>query len=317
MEKNFENIEKSNCHIHLTGALHPAELRRIASVSEVELGFVEPLELHLAFDDPTIWAVAKEVTSTEVGLSMAINEVVHAEKRAGVSYIELTLNPSGMLRRGLETDQLINCLEASAVKASGEGVRLLYKFGINRKDGPQSVSEVAEVFMACPAHLRHSIDLNGDERAFPTVDYVDALSKLSKKGVSITVHAGEFLDSADSLRDAIRIEPFRIAHATAVIQEEDLLTLIKKQDIEIEIAPTSNYRRGAILNKARHHIRRLVNEHVRVVLGNDDPGFFGSTMTDELSSLEQMGMTEDEILALNNDINERVNSGQKRLLFKN
>lgn len=186
----------------------------------------------------------------------------------------------------------------------------MYKFGINRKDGPQSIDGVADTFAACPPNLRHSIDLNGDERIFPTSDFVEKLAELSKNGVPITVHAGEFPGSTESLRDALSIEPARIAHATAVAQDESLLSSIKNQDIVVEITPISNIKRGVVSDRARHHIRRLLDNHVRIVLGNDDPGFFGSTMTDELAALEDMSLTEDDILALNGEINERITYGQ-------
>lgn len=56
----------ANYHLHLTGSLTPADIREL-SAAPADLSEFEPLEDHLEFYDPAIWAAAKLVTSSATG----------------------------------------------------------------------------------------------------------------------------------------------------------------------------------------------------------------------------------------------------------
>lgn len=50
----------------------------------------------------------------------------------------------------------------------------------------------------------------------------------------------------------------------------------------IEVCPTSNRRIGGIDDPAHHPVHRLVSTGLPVVVSSDDPGIFGTTLSDEL-----------------------------------
>lgn len=304
MSVSFEELEKSNCHLHITGALHPENVRQLAHAAMTSVVEFEPLEQALDFDNPIIWAAAKEVTSTKSSLLLAASMVLSAERNHNVSYVELTLNPYGMLRRGMNADEIAEALAEAAAYGESVGVTMGIKYGVNRKDGPESIAAVQEVYQATPDDLRHSIDLNGDEEQFPTLYFIEGFQQLAKKGIPTTVHAGEFMHLEGSLRDAMSMQPTRIAHAVAA-QDDKTARELHSRGITVEVAPTSNLIRGASSSLRYHHLQRLLENDVQVVLGTDDPVFFGNSMTSELYALQEMGLTHDQIVELNQSINDR------------
>ncbi len=107
----FIELRKGNFHLHVTGSLFPADLREIAESVGVDTAQYEPLEKQYSvFENPAIWSLAKEITSTEIGLFEALKKILQRERRDNVVYAEITINPLGMKRRGLTDQQIINVL---------------------------------------------------------------------------------------------------------------------------------------------------------------------------------------------------------------
>jgi len=288
--REFESHDSiANQHLHLTGAMSLGYLREAATEQGLSLAQYGELEAK-KFDEPDIWELAKHITSTRDGLRGALDHVVASELQNGVTGVELTLNPFGMIRRGMTVDEIVDAVRASAETARANGVTLGVRPGVNRKDGPETVGLVASVYEALPEEIALGIDLNGDERAYSTTEFIDAFGRLSANGIPVALHAGEFLDQTESLRTALRARPQRIGHAVAVAADPSLLAGIEKSGATIEVALTSNLSRGVVENVADHPIRSFVERGVPVVFGTDDPTFFGNTMSDEFALLGAAGV---------------------------
>ncbi len=108
--KKLKLSKKTNFHLHLTGSLEPVELRYLSKITNTDISSYEPLESHLIFDDPIIWSAAKELTSNAKGLIEAIKIVLRKEAVDNVKYVELTINPFGMIRRGMSCQEIINSI---------------------------------------------------------------------------------------------------------------------------------------------------------------------------------------------------------------
>lgn len=299
----LESLKKSNCHLHLTGALSPQVLRDVNSVIEGGGSNLLGLEDHIDFDNPHLWEAAKDTTSTKEGLLLSVAAVVEQELRDNVDYVELTLNPYGMVRRGMKIDDIVETLIVAQGYAEQNGMEICYKYGVNRKDGPESVDLVHDVYIASPDKIRFGIDLNGDELRFSTSDFIDAFRSVSAAGVPTTIHAGEAIGSEQSLKDALTADPVRIGHALAVVHDHRLLDLIRERNITVEVSMVSNIRRRLIASFMTHPIRRLIEQDVSIVFGSDDPAFFDNCMSDELKALGEAGFSDNSIA----DINDKAN----------
>lgn len=293
-------LETSNFHLHLTGALTPEDVHKLGGDEKALKPSVEAWQ---DFDCPDVWAAAKELTSTQRGLANAVSTVLGREALAGTSYVELTINPYGMIRRGMTPDSIAETLVMA--QSQSPYPRLRVKYGVNRKDGPSTIPAALATYKLTPRDLRAGIDLNGDECQYPSEDFVYGFLGLARAGILTTIHAGEFPYMTDSLRDALRAEPARIGHAIAAGSSPKLIRQLYNNGIIVESAPTSNISRGVVRTMKEHPIRQFLDNGVAVVLGTDDPGFFRNTMPDELATLRQTGMSDDAIAELNVAANHR------------
>lgn len=297
---NFKSLKKANCHLHITGSLNPSDLRKLSNISGVNIAEFEPLEKHLNFYDPRIWSAAKNITSTPVGLTEAIKLILTREQEDGVIYLELTINPAGMIRRGMEPSVIAESILEAFQFGESIGIEGKVKFGINRKDGPESVPMVKEAFSAAPDHLKICIDLNGDERKFRTLDFLDAFLKLKSENIPICLHIGEYMDcGSEALEKIMSMTPLRIAHAISVAKNDYLLSMIQEKNIVIEMSPLSNLRTGAFSEGSNHPIKKFITLGLPVVVGSDDPAFFGTTVTSEYEYLAQIGVATVDIEKIN------------------
>lgn len=302
MRNNFEyfkSLRKANCHLHITGSLRPNDLRRLAKIVNLDLAKYEPLEKHLDFYDLAIWSAAKEVTSTAAGLSEAIKIILARESDDNVAYVELTINPAGMVRRGMTHQDIVASIKDGFAYGNTLGVTSKVKFGVNRKDGPESVAVVRDVFNATPIDMKSHIDLNGDERRFPTSDFADPFLELVSEGIPTSIHAGEYMGLSDSLGKAIAIVPKRIAHAVAAGEAEETIHSLVEKNIVLEVSLVSNLKTGAVSDITKHPIKKFINFGVPIVFGSDNPAFFGSTVSSEFECLMNAGVDMDAVLELN------------------
>ena len=280
----------ANQHLHLTGAMSVDYLRENATQTEAQI-LLDAKD----FDAPEIWAIAKHLTSTPDGFLNAIKHVIDRQINDGVNHVELTFNPYGMLRRGMSVDEIVESATNSAAYAQTSGVKLLLRPGVNRKDGPGTVSCVESVYNAFPEELSLGIDLNGDERLYPTEAFIAEFGRLSADGVPTSIHAGEFPGLVSSLHAAIQARPRRIGHAVATLAEPSLIDKILESGATIEVALTSNLVRGAVPSITAHPIRDFVARGIPVVFGTDDPTFFNNTMKDEHMLLDAAGIGRTEL----------------------
>ncbi len=295
----FKSIKKANCHLHITGALTPTDLRHLSKVTNVDISEFEPLEDHLDFHDPAIWSAAKNVTSTNLGLTEAIKIILKRELEDNVIYVELTINPYGMIRRGMTANGIKESVMEGIKFGESIGIRCKVKFGVNIKDGLASVPTIKNVFCSMPANSRVCIDFNGDETKYKILDFTEAILKLKSEDIPVCIHVGEYMDNIEALEKIISMAPERIAHGIAAIKNEGIINMILENNIVLEMSPLSNIKTGAIKDGEEHPIKKFITRGIPIILGSDDPAFFTTTISLEFEYLADMGVGLEMIEKLN------------------
>lgn len=297
--KLLASSRKANCHIHLTGALTPKDILEIGTKANVDRIFLESLHDKVSFGDRWFWDASKEVTSTPIGFELSMKLVLDRELKDKTNYIEITVNPAGMLRRGLSMAQFAKILEEIYAYGITKGIQMKVNLGITRKDGVKSVEDVYKIYKASPGSIVSAIDLNGNEEETPNEVFKSSFLELRRLGVSTKVHAGEFYSLRNSILSAIEMKPTRLAHALAATKDNEILKKIKEQNIVVEISPLSGYFTGALPVGEFYPLSKFIEYDIPLVFGSDDPGVFGKNMSDHLYSLTQSGFTINQILELN------------------
>ena len=136
----------------------------------------------------------------------------------------------------------------------------------------------------------------GDE--FAMVDYSRAFERARSAGLGRTVHAGEGRPPAE-IRVAIEsLHAQRIGHGTTILDDPDVVTLVRERGVVIEACPTSNVHTGIIASVADHPMSTWIDQGLRVCINPDNTLFSRTDAGAERQRcLSIPGMTEERILA--------------------
>jgi adenosine deaminase len=133
------------------------------------------------------------------------------------------------------------------------------------------------------------LDLADNEDGFDPKPFAPLFAKAKKAGLRITVHSGEapLPLSPSWVRDSIQIlGAERIGHGVQIVRDPAITTLVRDLKIPLEVCPISNWLTQAFPTHEAHPIRALMNAGVPITINSDDPGIFGTTLTDDYDILQ-------------------------------
>ncbi|KAL3284548.1 hypothetical protein HHI36_018705 [Cryptolaemus montrouzieri] len=123
-------------------------------------------------------------------------------------------------------------------------------------------------------------DLVGyEDKGKPLSDYKDILLQYSGQ-LKYFFHAGEtnwFGYPADhNLFDAILLNTTRIGHGFSALKHPEILRKIKDAKIPLEICPISNQVLMLVSDLRNHPANFYISKGIPIVIGSDDPSFWGA-----------------------------------------
>lgn len=136
-----------------------------------------------------------------------------------------------------------------------------------------------------------ALDLADNEEGFDPKVFAPLFQKAKKAGLHITVHSGETPQpqSAIWVHDSVEIlGAERIGHGIQIIHNAQVLDFIRTQRIPLEVCPISNYLTQSFKTYESHPIRQLINSGILVTINSDDPGVFGTTLSDDYDVLHRV-----------------------------
>ena len=227
----------------------------------------------------------------------------------GVVYAEITLSIGVMfLRKQNVVANFQAVREVFAQNAqSGAGPQTQFIFDAVRQFGPIPAMEVAHI----AAELRNegvvAFGLGGDELSLSLSDFRESYDYAARHGLHLVAHAGE-TGGPEQITDAINLLGVeRIGHGIAAIRSDALMNTLAERKIPLEICPTSNVYTNALdiqLNAAhadisKHPLPKLFRHGIPITLSTDDPALFHTTLIEEYSAALDMGLTMQDLLAIN------------------
>lgn len=131
------------------------------------------------------------------------------------------------------------------------------------------------------------LDLAGDEEmSYPAELPFMFRDAQDRFGLGITIHAGE-TGRSENVRSAVELfNADRIGHGTAASKDPDLLELLAKRRICVEVCPISNRLTGAVPPNEAHPLREFRRHGVPFVICSDNP------------AIHQQGLVHDQTAAM-------------------
>jgi len=289
----FQQLPKTDLHVHLDGSLRLETIIDLAKKHEVELPSYDPAELRRimrlgqntgslveylkAFD------VTLRVLQTEDALFRCAYELAEDAARENVRYMEVRYSPMLHTRRGLKLTSVVEAVLAG-LRAAHDALGIesaVIVCGI-RNISPHSSLEMAELAVAYKNRGVVGFDLAGAEYDNPAKHHKAAFQLVRDNNINCTIHAGEAY-GPESIAQAIHVcGAHRIGHGCRLRENGDLLHYVNDHRIPLEACPSSNVQTGAVRDLASHPLKLYYDLGLRVTVNTDNRLVTDTTVSNEL-----------------------------------
>lgn len=290
----LRGLPKLDLHRHLEGSLRLATLLELGRKNGVNLPLRDPASLAplVQYREGEPRTLQQFLTKfhaewyrSYADVERICAEIVTDAAREGVIYLELRFSPEHLTRHNrLETEGVMQAVSESACAAAADNdllVRFLVTFARERYDF-ERWKRTIDLAVSLSERGFVGVDLAGDEFLHSNEKFVRVFERVRDTGVlSATIHAGEGT-SAHQVESAVEmLFARRIGHGLKAAEDPEVMQLLVRRGVALEMCPISNYQTGCIDGLEEHPLPRLDRAGVRVTLNSDDPSIHGSTLNDE------------------------------------
>lgn len=297
------NLPKIDLHRHLEGSLRLQTLSEIAIEHGINLPSydIEQLRPYVQVTDdyPDFhrflekFKLLRHFYTSKEAVQRITQEAIVDAAEDNIRYLELRFNPVALSRtQGFPLSDVVEWV-VETVKKSQEWATtrtcLILQIG---RDEPLNVAhEIVDLAIAFKGPLVRGIDLAGDEVRYPARTFKEPFQRARAAGLHITAHAGEAAGSA-SIREAVMcLGAERIGHGIRAVENSEVVQLLYRRKIYLEVCPTSNFQTGVVPGLTLHPLIDLFGLRLKVTINTDDPSVSDTTLTDEyLIAVKAMGL---------------------------
>jgi adenosine deaminase len=289
----FEQLPKSDLHVHLDGSLRLSTIIELANEYKVELPSKDPATLAAAMnlgkncgslvEYLKAFDVTLRVLQHRDALFRVAYELAEDAAKENVRYMEVRYAPMLHTQKGLRLTTVVEAV-LSGLRAAQE------QFGIEasliicgiRNVSAESSLEMAELCVAYKGRGVVGFDLAGAEYDHPAKHHRRAFQLVRDNNINVTIHAGEAY-GPESIAQAIHVcGAHRIGHGCRLRENGDLLHYVCDHRIPLECCPSSNVQTGAVPSLAAHPLKFYLDLGLRVTINTDNRLVTDTTVSKEL-----------------------------------
>ena len=248
--------------------------------------------------------LTQTVLASEEILTRITYEAIEDAVAEGIRILELRYAPT-YVRQGhehLSFERIQNAVAKGIEKAKQLPIAVGVIFIIQRTLPVKDAEKVVDLAIERKGEII-ALDLADNEVGFEPGPFAPHFARAKRAGLHITVHSGEadIPESPGYVRDAIeRLGAERIGHGLQIIKSPEVIEIVRKARVPLELCPTSNWLTNAVPSTKAHPFRQLMDKGVLVTLNSDDPGVFDIDLVNEYRVLhEELGFTREEFDRLN------------------
>ena len=298
------NFPKIDLHLHIDGSLSlpcfqtlasniglsmtDAQIRKAVMVSDTCQNLPEYLQ---CFELPT------RLLQTEKALTLSTFDLIRNLEAQGLFYAELRFAPQHYTRQGLTQQQTVAAVlkGVDMAKKAGFHIQIGILLCMLVNGSPADNQETAELAVAYKDIGIAGLDLAGPESAVPMSEFQLLFHFAYQSGLPFTIHAGECGDY-ENISRAISFGARRIGHGCAARFSEECMRLLEKEQIVLEMCPTSNVQTKAVPTLAEHPIRMFFDRGIAVTVNTDNMTVSNTTLDKEYALLKkQFHFTDQEL----------------------
>jgi adenosine deaminase len=301
-------LPKVDLHRHLEGSLRLQTLSEIAREHGIDLPsydieYLRPF-VTVASEEPDFhrflekFRFLRRFYPTQAAVERVAYEAVADAAADNVKYLELRFNPVALAReQDFPLDQVVTWVCGAVTRAESDcGMRANLILQIGRDESLETASEIAAIAVAHRDAGVVGLDLAGDEKSYPARRFAKVFRRVRGDGLCVTVHAGE-AGGPENVWEAIELlGAQRIGHGVRSIENSDVVQLVLKRGVTLEVCPTSNLQTAVVRRFWHHPLPDLLALGTRVTINTDDPSISDTTLTDEyMTAMLAMGVSLEQI----------------------
>lgn len=240
------------------------------------------------------------VLQTVPALERATYELCEDLARENVRYAEIRYGPWLHVQRGLSLTDVLRAVLAGWSQGRKDFHLEGGIIATALRDMPPAQNlALAQVAGRFIGEGLIGFDLAGDEAGHPPILHEDAFRLARSLGLNITIHAGEAA-GPESIRQAISMGARRLGHGVRAQEDPDVVAMIKENDVQLDMAPTSNVQTKAAQRMQDHPLRRYYEDGIKVTISTDSRTVSDITLTQEYqNAVDVIGCSRSQVWAMN------------------
>ena len=315
-------------HLHLDGAITLEIAKKLARLQNISLPAKDDNELKALLSVMEnceslthfleCFKIPLSLMQTKEGLCESVRLVAENIQSQGVIYAEFRFAPQLHKLNGMSQEDAVQAV-LEGLKKTPIKVNLILCFMRGNDNDAENYEtlELAKKYLVKDGGVV-GVDLAGAEALFPTSKYRDIFAKAKEYGIPYTIHAGE-ADGPQSVRDAIDFGAQRIGHGLTAFQDPEVVDLLLKKGIFLEMCPTSNIQTHSLEDPAQFPFMDYLRKGIKVTLNSDDMAIEGITLANEFRYMEQYFNLnyEQEKIVLKNSIDAAFTTDEVKKQLRN
>jgi adenosine deaminase len=245
------------------------------------------------------YLAANQFVRTPEDLELVATELARGQAAQNVIYSETIFTAMIYTRNGMNANQMWAALRRG-LAAGGPETRIGIIVDAIRDFGKEEAdATVALVEQAGAETPIVGLGLTGIEGTMPVVDFVPYAEAARWMGLGLEVHAGEMGPPSSVVESLDVLHADRIGHGVSAIRDADLVDRYVRDQVVLDVCPSSNVRIGEYPNLEAHPMATFWERGVNFNVSSDDPPFFGITLTDELRNVVRvLGLSRGDLAEL-------------------
>ncbi len=306
----IEALPKVELNVRLEGAIQTKTLLMIAEQNEIN-ELLKHFDRWVSLVTEPDYARINEIVQMASSwlkhpdnLTRAVYDLGTTLAKQNVRYAEVSINPTLYADQSLSYESLLAAINDGRDRAQRAwGIEMGWVFMIPREE-PRRSDELARWVSTAAAQRGGvvALGLSGDEKAQPVGQFERAFNAVEKKDTPRVARAGDMLGAEGILKVIEVLHPNRILDGWGAADSPEVLSALTENEITLVASLTRAQRQGWVAEMAEYPLRRLYDEGVSLVIGEDMPSLYHTSLNDEyLAVVETLGFTTDELenLALN------------------
>lgn len=288
---DYHQLPKIELHLHLDCSLSYNVVQQIdPSITNeaYQQSFVAPPKCTDLVDYLSRAVKGFQLMQTKEQLNLVTLDLLEQLKADHVIYAEIRFAPLLHIEKGLtpkEVVQTVNDALTEGMNKTGVEARLIC-CTLRHYSEEQSMETVLLVEQFKGTNVV-GFDIAGDEAGFPVKNHIKAFDYANANNIHCTAHAGE-AKGADSVWETLQqFHPSRIGHGTRSAEDDSLLTFLKKENIHLEVCPTSNIQTNVFDTMKDHAANTIYTAGVSMSINTDARTITPVTLTSEYAVLEK------------------------------